>query len=81
MIRKKVKVHVSWNKRRVLLSTDRGMDYYFEVSSKLPARGSCESIVSGLVSSLILPTVKAAFDASNGDEFTFEFKVMDEKES
>lgn len=78
---KQVKCNVSWNKKGVNLSTDRGMTYYFGVTSVLAGRGSCESIVSGLVSSLILPTVKAAFDASEGNEFTFEFKVMDKKES
>ena len=78
---KQVKVNVSWQKNGVKLSTDRGMVYYFEVTSVLAGRGSCESIVSSLVSSLILPTIKAAFDASVGNEFTFEFKVMDKKES
>ena len=79
MIKKQVQVKVSWNGRIVQLSTDRGMDYYFQQSSELPSRGSCESIVSGLVTSLILPTVKAAFDASDNNEFTFEFKIIDKK--
>ena len=78
---KQVKVDVSWNKRLVQLNTDKGMDYYFQTGSSLPTRGSCETIVSSLVSSLILPTVKAAFDASDNNEFTFEFTVMDKKES
>ena len=78
---KQVKVDVSWNKRLVQLNTDKGMDYYFQTGSSLPTRGSCETIVSSLVSSLILPTVKAAFDASDSNEFSFEFKVMDKKES
>lgn len=78
---KQVKVNVSWSKIGVDLSTDRGMHYYFGTTSKLPERGTCETIVSSLVSSLILPTVKAAFDASVGNEFTFEFKVMNKKES
>ena len=77
---KQVKVNVSWNKNEVQLSTDRGMVYYFEVASNLRYRGSCESIVSSLVSSLILPTVKAAFDASDSNEFSFEFKVTDDRE-
>lgn len=78
---KQVKVNVSWNKNEVQLSTDKGMIYYFEVACNLRYRGSCESIVSGLVSSLILPTVKAAFDASDSNTFSFEFKVTDKKES
>lgn len=78
---KQVKVKVSWNEKGVQLSTDKGMDYYFKVGSKLPARGSCETIVSSLVASLIVPTVHAAFEASVSNEFTFEFKVMDKKES
>lgn len=78
---KQVKVDVSWNKRLVQLNTDKGMDYYFQTGSSLPTRGSCETIVSSLVSSLILPTIKAAFDASISNEFSFEFKVMDKKES
>lgn len=81
MIKKQVKVDVSWNDRLVQLSTDRGMDYFFQVGSTNHVRGSCESIVSGLVTSLILPTVKAAFDASDNNEFTFEFKIIDKKES
>lgn len=76
-----VKVNVSWQKDAVKLSTDKGMVYYFEVSRVLRYRDSCESIVSGLVSALIIPTVKAAFDASDSYEFSFEFKVMDKKES
>lgn len=78
---KQVKVNVSWNKRGVELSTDKGMDYYFFTSSKLPERGSCETIVSSLIASLIVPTVLATLDASVSNEFTFEFKVTDKKES
>jgi hypothetical protein len=78
---KQVKVNVSWTKDGVKLSTDKGMAYYFEVSRVLRYRDSCELIVSGLVSSLIIPTVKAAFDASDNYEFSFEFKVIDKKES
>lgn len=57
------------------------MYYYFQTGSSLPTRGSCETIVSSLVSSLILPTVKAAFDASDSNEFSFEFKVIEKEES
>lgn len=78
---KQVKVNVSWGKDVVRLSTDKGIVHYFNVASNLQYRGSCESIVSSLVSSLILPTIKKAFDASNGTDFTFEFIVKDEKES
>lgn len=76
---KQVKVKVSWNEKGVQLSTDRKMNYYFGSSNDISFRGTCQSIVSGLVSSLIIPTVKAAFDASDSNEFTFEFKVMDKK--
>lgn len=78
---KQVKVNVSWSNILVQLNTDKGMDYYFCTGSSLPTRGSCEAIVSSLVSSLIIPTVKAAFDASDSNEFSFEFTVMDKKES
>lgn len=78
---KQVKVDVSWNKHLVQLLTDKGMDYYFQVGSRLPARGSCETIVSSLVASLIVPTVQAFMKASVSNEFSFEFKVMDKKES
>ena len=78
---KQVKVNVSWNKRCAGLSTDRGMDYYFGTSSQLPERGSCETIVSSLIASLIVPTVHAFMKDSGSDEFSFEFKVMDKKES
>lgn len=78
---KQVKVDVSWNKIGVCLSTDRGMDYYFGNTSRKHERASCETIVSSLVASLIVPTVQAAFQASDSNEFSFEFKVMDKKES
>lgn len=78
---KQVKVNVSWQKNGVKVSTDKGVVYYFEFPGILAGRGSYESLVSSLVSAFILPTVKAAFDASIGDEFSFEFKVMDKKES
>lgn len=78
---KQVKVNVSWGKIGVCLSTDRGMDYYFGNTSRMHERASCETIVSSLVTSLIVPTVQAAFHASNSNEFSFEFKVMDKKES
>ena len=74
---KQVKVYVYWDKNEVCLSTDKGMNYYFGQSNNQPSRGTCESIVSSLVTSLILPTVKAAFDASVNNEFRFEFKVID----
>lgn len=78
---KQVKVNVSCQKNQVKLSTDRGIDYYFGVTSFHGGRGPYKSIVSFLVSSLILPAVKAAFDASDSNEFSFEFKVTNEKES
>lgn len=78
---KQVKVNVSWNKIGVFLTTDRGVGYYFGIASWKNERASCETIVSSLVASLIVPTVYAAFEASDSNEFTFEFKVMDKKES
>lgn len=78
---KQVKVNVSWNKRGVNLHTDRGMDYYFGISSAMPEKGCCDTIVSSLVASLIVPTVQAVFRATFSKEFTFEFKVIDKKES
>ena len=78
---KQVKVNVSWTQDEVCLSTDRGVNFYFRKTSRRPSRGTCETIVSGLVSSLIIPTVNAAFYSSDNNEFTFEFTIMDEKES
>ena len=78
---KQVKVKVSWNEKGVQLSTDRKMNYYFGSENKISFRGTCRTIVSGLVSSLIIPTVVSAFDASDSNEFSFEFKVMDKKKS
>lgn len=78
---KQVKVDVSWSKIGVNLSTDKGMNYYFGNTSWKHVRVSCETIVSSLVASLIVPTVQAAFQASDSNEFSFEFKVMDKEES
>lgn len=78
---KQAKVNVSWNEDEVCLSTDRGVNFYFRKTFRKPSRGTCETLVSSLVSALITPTVKAAFDASDKNEFTFIFKVMDKKES
>ena len=76
---KQVKVKVSWNEKGVQLSTDRKMNYYFGSANNISLRGTCGTIVSGLVSSLITPTVKSAFDSSDSNEFTFEFKVKDKQ--
>ena len=78
---KQVKVYVYWDKNEVCLSTDKGMNYYFGHSNNKPSRDTCEFIVSSLVTSLILPTVEVAFDTSVNNEFRFEFKVIDGKES
>jgi len=80
-MKKQVKVNVRWNDTGVCLSTNKGKEWYFATSNRKHERSSCGTIVSSLVSSLILPTVKAAFDASDSNEFSFEFKVMDKKES
>ena len=80
-MKKQAKVTVSWNQDEVCLSTDRGANFYFRKTFRKPLRGTCETLVSGLVSSLIIPTVEAAFDASDNNEFTFELTVMDKKES
>lgn len=78
-MKKQAKVTVSWNQDEVCLSTDRGVNFYFRKTFRKPSRGTCETIVSGLVSSLITPTVQSAFDSSDSNEFTFEFKVKDKQ--
>lgn len=78
---KQVKVNVSWNKRGVNLTTDWGMTYYFGLTSPMPEKNCCDTIVSSLVASLIVPTVQAVFRGTFSKEFTFEFKVIDKKKS